>query len=178
MGRGWWLAWTAIWVVGCGEDPCTAGQRRCSGEERQVCVDGPGGASWVTDACPENATCLGDGQCGALPILPCDPEVATERCDASNRIPGVCTDGVWLHDLDRACRIPEETCQTAIDQTGGAAVLRALCVLDPPSLCTPGSASGFCHNDLVAACSPVGLLVLVEDCRATGTTCRQGACVR
>ncbi|MBP7127445.1 hypothetical protein KBD49_13875 [Myxococcota bacterium] len=177
MGRAWWGVWLAVWAGGCGEEPCAAGQRRCVEEERQVCVSGSGGTRWEGEPCPEHATCLGEGRCGILPLLPCDPAVAMERCDASNRVPGVCEDGVWLYDVDRTCRTPGETCITGLDQGGGTPVPRALCVLDPPSLCTPGSSSGFCHNDLAATCSPVGYLVLVQDCRELGRACRQGACV-
>ncbi|HOU52685.1 MAG TPA: hypothetical protein PLQ97_02005 [Myxococcota bacterium] len=178
MGRAWWVLGLAVWFGGCGEDPCSVGQRRCLDQQRQTCVEGPGGdARWERDPCPQDSTCLGEGRCGALPLLPCDPAGATERCDASNRIPGTCTEGVWLYDLDRACRQPGETCLTGLDQTGEKPVPRALCVLDPPSLCSPGTSGGFCHNDLAATCSPVGYLVLVQDCRALGTSCRQGACV-
>jgi len=171
------VAWMVLTLPGCGEDPCTAGQRRCLGEVRQTCVADPGGGRWEADPCPENSTCLQDGRCGMLPLLPCDPSRDQERCDASNLIPGVCTeDGNWLYDVDRACRRPQEMCFTILDRQAVPAVPRALCVLNPPSLCTPGTSSGFCHDDLAATCSPIGYLVLVQDCRAQGTTCRQGGC--
>ncbi|MBP7125611.1 hypothetical protein KBD49_04515 [Myxococcota bacterium] len=171
----------AVLLDSCSDDECAVEDDHCRGNVAWVCNGGgdKGPLKWETWDCDREGLLCRNGACFAEPLVPCDPGDAGQwTCDPEGRMPGRCSEqGFWGWDASHRCEPDRnETCATGRITQDGQEVTLALCVLDPPSDCSPGTATRRCQGDLVIECTPIGLWGITTDCHAAGETCFEGTC--
>ena len=162
----------------CAGAECSSGSGHCDGNVAWACNGGgdKGPLKWETTTCGAGTTCE-NGVCFADPPVACKADrVGTWGCDPSNTYPGQClAAGYWAWALDRKCATSSGfTCQSGKVVQDGTEVWMAACVLN--STCPPTSSTPLCHNDIVTACTPLGMEGWVRDCAAEGKVCGNGTC--